>query len=400
MVVLLLGTPDEIRTSGGGGGAAPPDAGAAPIPGSTSALETGAGLAPRPRSVFVYTHEVYPGMETPLELEFIGESAGGYRLLSKLDTENPKINGLEPLPPPAPPAAIASGAQGGTDLPGSGAAPVEPPPPAEPTAQEALLSELAAGTAATSEIGVATRLDFYKTQGPETLTTLTVELEGSGSQIILAAQLVDMDEKVAVSFDDEDSFAPAGEEAAGPSTVFQAAHNVAPGSYSMVTAVRDAGSGKIGWVREDIEVPDFTTEGLQISSVTLARKVQQIQGSQDSSDRFVLGNLRVIPAPDPVFHAGEELGLYFQIYNTSSDPASGKPRLKISYKFEKVEAKRKIPLGREPIVQEANTAVQAFAVTIAPSWPGGDYQVEVKVEDVASGATTSVIVPFKVEKEG
>ncbi len=401
MVVLLLGVPNEIRVTGSStaDASSPTDAGA-PAAGDTPGLDTAGGLAPRPRAVFVYTKEILPGMAAPLELELVGESSGGYRLLSRLDTTNPKLNGLEPLPVPV--AAVEAAAPGGgaAGTPDAASPSVEPPPPAPPTPQEVLLSEILSGTGAAAEVGVVTRLDFYKTQGAETLATLTVALEGSGANPIIAARLIDMDEEVAVSLDRPDSFGASGEAPPGRSPVYQAAHNVTPGSYSMITAVKDPESGKVGWIRQDVEVPDFSVGSLQISSITLARKVEEIKAASNPGQRFVLGKFRVIPAPDPVFRAGEELVLYYQVYNASTDPASGKPKLKVSYRFEKVEAKRKIPLGRGPITQDADQAIQAFAVSIAAAWPGGDYQVEVKVEDVPSGASASAIVPFRVEKEG
>ncbi len=399
MVVLLLGAPDEIRVTGSdaAGSSSPSDTADAPAAGDASGMEPAGGLAPRPRAVFVYTKEILPGMAAPLELEFMGESTGGYRLLSRLDTSNPKLNGLDPLPVPV--AAVEAAAPG-AGAPDAGSPSAEPPPPAPPTPQETLLSEILAGSGKAAEVGVVTRLDFYKTQSAETLATLTVALEGSGANPIIAARLIDMDEEVAVSLDRADSFGASGEAPPGRSPVYQAAHNVAPGSYSMITAVKDPESGRVGWIRQDVEVPDFSVTSLQISSITLARKVEEVKAPSAPGQRFVLGKFRVIPAPDPVFRAGEELVLYYQIYNASTDPSSGKPRLKVSYRFEKVEAKRNIPLGRGPITQEADQAIQAFAVTIAAVWPGGDYQVEVKVEDVPSGASASAVVPFRVEKEG
>jgi hypothetical protein len=273
------------------------------------------------------------------------------------------------------------------------AAPAPEPLPAEaapeppPTAGQELLDEVLSGEAEGESFDLAMRLDFYKTQETETFTTLTVAVRSPGAAPIVAARLLDDRSEVVASMDGENSFVTAGSEggSTGDETLFQAARNLTPGRYLVVTA-------------DEVEVPDFTASSLQMSTVTIARRVEQRTSAAAPEERFVLGNYTVIPAPTPVFRPGQELILYYQVYNTSDDAASGAPKIKVTYKFAKVEASRKIPF--RPIVQEVDKAIQIYGITIVDQWPEGDYQVEVQVEDLVAGAATSSVVPFKVEKEG
>lgn len=403
-VVLLLGPPDEIRISNPGRGASSMGTGMGEpggpggMPGGESGDAAAAGPAPRPRARFIYKNEIFPNGPTPAELEFMGDSSGGFRLLTRVDLSDPRLTGLEPLPVKAAPAPTKQ-AQAAPPPPAEAAAP-PPPPPAPPTPGEILLDKVLADTSAAppSDIKVTTRLDYYKTKDTDTLTTLTVEAGGAGTDPVVAARILDADNGTVVHLDKADSFSGTGDaDTSAAGDLFQAAHNIPPGKYSLVTAVEDPATGKTGMQREEVEVPDFGGDGLAMSSLTLARKVEPA-GDSASGKRFTLGGFRIYPAPDTTFRSNQDLVLYFQVYNAATDPNSGKPKLKVTYKFAKVETNRKIPL--HPIVQDVDRAVQIYAITIAPVWPTGDYQVEVVVEDEVSKTSVSAIAPFKVVKEG
>jgi hypothetical protein len=151
-------------------------------------------------------------------------------------------------------------------------------------------------------------------------------------------------------------------------------------------------------VLQNVEVPEYKDPGLCLSSVTLARKVERLAGTAAPSARFVFGSSKVIPAPRPVFKAGEDVWLYYQVYNTANDPASGHPKIKITYRWEKVEKAGNRLLGGRPIEVSADSNVQAYSVTVQSAWPAGDYQVVVKVDDVVASTSATAKVPFSVVK--
>lgn len=398
-IVLLLGPPDSVRvTSGREGGGAAPVAAAGPgaNPGPAGAPGgTDGGPALRPRAVFVYEDEVFPGGPTPAELEFIGEGNGGYRLLTRVDLSDPRLTGLEPLP-----YEIAAPEPAAPEEPVVAMQEEAPPPPAPPSPGEELMALVLSEAPPDPAIDLTTRIDFYKTREEDTFATLTVSVKDAGDSPIIAARLVGRDEEVAARLEEDGAFSEAEGSAGGvegTDAIFQGAHNLSPGMYSLITAVKDPASGRLGIHRQEVEVPDYSQETLQMSTVTLARKVEPAEAAGEASKRFVLGNYRVIPAPAPVFRAGQDLILYYQVYNTAEDAGSGRPKLKVTYQFAKVESTRKIPF--KPITQEVEMAIQIYGVTIAEQWPEGDYQVEVAVEDLVAGSSVSSVVPFTVKKE-
>src|SRR5262245_1527603 len=398
--VLLLGPPDsvEVREGQSSGGA---DAG-------------GASSAPRRKITFTYTHEVVPGAPNPLKLEFAQESAGGYPLLTRYDFTHPRLTGLEPVAPaPAPAAAApaAAGASGaapsapsGQSAPAAAPEPAPAPAPAAPpTPQQELIDEIVAGTTPPQKLPVAARVDYRKTSGGGTnaMVTLAVRKTASTDPPIVAARIQSGEEEPVARLDRENSFSPLednGKAAAGSDLLYQAVRDLPPGKYSLVAAAKDSGTGDKGFVLTTIDVADFHQEALQLSTVTLARKVERLKAPAEAGARFVIGNFTVVPAPRAQFKAGEDVALHYEIYNTASDPASGQPKLKVSYRFEKIEKTKNVVLGGRPIEQTTSSAVQAYALQVQQAWPAGDYQVVVKVDDLIAGTSASATVPFSVVK--
>lgn len=393
-VVLLLGVPDSVEVREG----------------QSSGGDSGAGesSAPRRKATFVYTREVVPGAPSPLRLEFAQESGGGYHLLTRYDFSHPRMTGLEPIAP-APAQAPAAGAPGAPGAAPSGepaAAPEPSPapePPAPPTPQQELMDQIVAGTTPPQKLPIASRVDYRKTSGGGTnaMLTLAVRKPASAEPVILAARIQVGDDEPIAKLDRENSFAPLADNAsaaAGADLLFQAVRDLPSGKYSLVAAAKDTGTGDTGFVLTTIDVPDFHQEALQLSTVTLARKVERLKAPAEPGSRFVIGNFTVVPAPRAQFKAGEDVSLHYEIYNTASDPTSGQPKLKVSYRFEKIEKAKNIVLGGRPIEQPANSAVQVYAVQVQPAWPAGEYQVVVKVDDLVAATSATTTVPFSVVK--
>jgi len=399
--IALLGAPDQVfisqRDAGPSGATS-----LAPTPGGGPA-DAGGGLAPRRRARFVYDHEAYPGAPKPLEMEFTEDSSGGFRLLGRFDFSAPILTGVEHMtvaqPKPEPEVAAVAEPEPAPE-------PAAPEPPPPPTPQHELMDEALAEGAPAADLPISARLDFYKTKEADTFATVTVSVDGdagTGDAPIVAARLSkEGDEAQSVALEAEDSFAPAADAdkaVTGGGRLFQGGKNVPAGEYTLSAVVKDPASGKIGLVTRQVVAPDFHSDEFQISSVTLARKVEPAGGGASGvGDHFVLGKDKVIPAANSVFRPGEDVWIYFQIYNTANDPASGQPKLKISYTFEKVEEKGNRMLGGKPIVQFNPSTVQAYALSVTPQWPAGDYRVTVKVEDQVAGASATGSSDFKVVK--
>jgi hypothetical protein len=97
---------------------------------------------------------------------------------------------------------------------------------------------------------------------------------------------------------------------------------------------------KMGVLKTKVTVPDFYNGELATSTMLVADKVNMLSamlGPDEARERpFVFGMQELLPAPDMEFKKGEELSIFFQVYNAGLDSA-GKPNLSLEYEFHKVE---------------------------------------------------------------
>ncbi|HZE89505.1 MAG TPA: GWxTD domain-containing protein, partial [Verrucomicrobiae bacterium] len=353
--ILLLGPPDKIEMHESGSGDA---AGQGPGGPATGGPGDSGASGPRRKATFIFERPVVPGAVVPLKLELSEESTGEYRLLSKFDFTDPRLTGLTPLPLPAPAPAPAAPPKP-EPPPAAAPAPAPEPPPAPPTPQQALMDELFSGVTPAVKLPILYRFDFFKTADSGTMGTLTLAIKKptSGNLTpIVAARITGPDEKIVAKFDREDTFAPSPSNSpTGADVVFQAAHDLPPGKYAFTVVAKDPNGGEAGFLlNKELVVPDFHGTDLGISTVVLARKVERLAAPADAAAHYVLGNFKVLPSPRPSFKAGEDVWLYYQIYNTANDAASGQPKIKVSYTFQKIEKTKPIILGGKPIEQVVN----------------------------------------------
>lgn len=179
--------------------------------------------------------------------------------------------------------------------------------------------------------------------------------------------------------------------------VFQSGAGVAPGNYTLLVAIVAAESNRIGSWREAVEVPDLSGEGLLLSDLMLASRVETLIDSPAGAYKqpFVHGRLRVVPDIDRTYRAGDELGFYYQVYGASTEAATGRTSLDLLYRFERLEAGASLPLGSPVSLQEQHESSQAFTLPLR-NWPAGSYRLTVKVIDRVTGRSTERQADFSV----
>jgi hypothetical protein len=207
-----------------------------------------------------------------------------------------------------------------------------------------------------------------------------------------------------------------------------------PGQYAMFVAVKEktpasaasagkndrkgndknqppvaAAPGKVGVLRHDLMVPDFTANELATSSVIIAKQVEQINAppTDQESNPYVFGPMKITPSIDGKFTKKDELSVIFWIYGAQA-AASGKPDVTIDFNFH-----QRLPEGDKyfnktaPQQLNAQTLPPEFSVAaghqlpgslVVPlsSFPAGDYRLEIKVTDKPSGKTVTQNVNFTV----
>jgi len=170
-----------------------------------------------------------------------------------------------------------------------------------------------------------------------------------------------------------------------------------------------AAPGKVGVLRHEITVPDYAQGDLTTSSVIVARSVEQVAAppSDQESNPYVFGPMRIVPSPDGKFGKSAELSVIFWIYGAQA-AASGKPDVTIDYNFyQKMGDSEKYFNKTAPQQLNAQTLPPEFSVAaghqlpgslVVPltSFPAADYRLEIKVTDKASGKSVTQNVSFTV----
>jgi hypothetical protein len=170
-----------------------------------------------------------------------------------------------------------------------------------------------------------------------------------------------------------------------------------------------AAPGKLGLLRHEITVPDFGQGDLTTSSVIVARSVEQVAAppTDQESNPYVFGPMRIVPSPDGKFSKSAELSVIFWIYG-AQPAASGKPDVTIDYNFyQKSGDADKYFNKTAPQQLNAQTLPPEFSVAaghqlpgslVVPlsSFPSGDFRLEIKVTDKASGKSVTQNVNFTV----
>ena len=164
----------------------------------------------------------------------------------------------------------------------------------------------------------------------------------------------------------------------------QATGGIKAGRYQLVLGVQDRVSKKFAAYRKDVEVPDYTTGALRLSSITLADVMEPTEYRPAPGKPFYLGKFKVVPKPDAQFRATDELNVYFQVYNPAADPATGKPKMDIEYRFRLKSADGTFTELGVYSVKESAAQVQGYAVALQ-KWPAGEYQVTIVVRDLLAG---------------
>jgi hypothetical protein len=103
-----------------------------------------------------------------------------------------------------------------------------------------------------------------------------------------------------------------------------------PGTYDVDLIVRDRLSGKVAAKRAKLVLADGASE-FSATEVVLSRHAEPAgAGAAETGDVFSAGPVRIRPSPSREFRASDELIVFLNLYNAASDPATGKPSVRVS----------------------------------------------------------------------
>ncbi|HBB87384.1 MAG TPA: GWxTD domain-containing protein [Blastocatellia bacterium] len=178
-------------------------------------------------------------------------------------------------------------------------------------------------------------------------------------------------------------------------SAYQKAVALVPGVYKVDVIVRDVTSGATGVRHVGFEVPKYDVQKLSTSTLVLASKLESL-GDQPAVGQFVIGQTKVIPNVSGIYHRGQPLGVYLQIYNAGIDQTTLRPAVDVEY----VLMKGGKEVGKQPenwqgmsdSGQRLTLARLIDSQLLAP----GDYELTIRIRDRVSGQSLRPAAKFTI----
>jgi hypothetical protein len=160
-----------------------------------------------------------------------------------------------------------------------------------------------------------------------------------------------------------------------------------PGAYQVKVVVRDLGSGRVGSVLHDFEVP--SPAAFHITSPILADALEQKPAGDGRPARPVLQVRRR-------FAPGERLYVQYGVLGAARDPASRMPKVVGGYEIRRADGSLLKAAAPTPIRPTSLGAlIRLHGISLDGAEPG-EYDMVLRVRDEIAGLTSEVREPFEV----
>jgi len=261
------------------------------------------------------------------------------------------------------------------------------------------------------------RQDFFRLNDLQILVPITIQIHNKDlafeleegrhvARVAVYGLVTGINNRVALEFDDDLVTSLRPEELEAGLQRLSIYQKVVPLDmkmrYKVDVVVKDLNTGHTGVLRQAIVPPRFDDTKLASSSFILSDYLEVLETVPDINEMFVLGDVKVRPSLNKEFPPGQNLGLYFQVYNIGIDQSTLTPALSVKYRL--------LQGGEvlKEIVDEAGESVQFFTnrravlvkVFALGSLPPGDYQIQVEVKDRLLDQQLQLADKFKVRAAG
>jgi len=251
------------------------------------------------------------------------------------------------------------------------------------------------------------RSDYLKLDGEQYVALITlmipnrelqyVGLEGSihRTTVNVYGELVDLTGYVVASFEEVvTNEIPEKELRAELQkfSLYQKSLRLRPGRYKLQLVIVDEVSDRIGTTVVLVVLPRIDENLMSTSSIVPALRIESLEDGGFS--QFTMGSVRVFPDPKAEVKMGQELPLFFQVYNLGVDQSTGKPMVDVQY----VVRGEGEEFTREKIEIRDLEGSTINVVKFLPleGLPKGKYLLEVNITDMMNNTTIVRQVPFTV----
>ena len=164
---------------------------------------------------------------------------------------------------------------------------------------------------------------------------------------------------------------------------------LAPGGYQVKLVVRDKGSGKVGTLVHEFDVPDLTA--FRTSSLVLTDIAQNLAPKGEKPAPYLVKLAR------RHFATGAPLFAQFEVFNAQKDKATGMPNVSSGYD---VHGSDGSVFAHTDLTQIKPTSLgrlmRMFGTSLEGAKPG-DYELVLHLKDELAGKELEIREPFTVE---
>jgi GWxTD domain-containing protein len=253
------------------------------------------------------------------------------------------------------------------------------------------------------------RVDFFRQSDERVITAFTIQTENrdlsftdSGglqqARINIFGKITSVAGRRAGVFEDPVITTATTEElteAKERKSAYQKAVPLVPGTYKVDVIVRDVTSGATGVRHVGFTVPKYDLQKLSTSTLVLAAKLESL-GDQPAVGQFVIGQTKVIPNVSGIYHRGQPLGVYLQIYNAGIDQTTLRPAVDVEY----VLTKDGQEVGKQPEnwqgMSDAGQRLTLARLVDSQRLIPGDYELTIRIRDRVSGQALTPSAKFSI----
>jgi 5-hydroxyisourate hydrolase-like protein (transthyretin family) len=242
------------------------------------------------------------------------------------------------------------------------------------------------------------RADYFKLSDNRVLTAFTIQTENkdlafvdSGglltARVNILGRIVAVTERRINSFEDSVTTRSTVKELTGTlerKSAYSKVTILEPGHYRADVLVRDVSSGASGVRHFGFQVPRYDANRLATSSMILAARLENMQG-RDASSQFVIGQTKVIPNLTGLFHRGQPVGVYLELYNAGIDQTTLRPSVDVEYALLKDGKEIRKQLEDWRGNSDSGQRLTLARLLETQILTRGDYEVAIHVHDRVSG---------------
>ncbi len=253
------------------------------------------------------------------------------------------------------------------------------------------------------------RADYFKLSANRVLTAFVVQTENkdlafqdSGglqtARLNIFGKIVTVTDRRVGAFEDSvTTTATVAEltEAKERASAYSKVVALAPGRYRADVIVRDVVSGATGVRHFAFHVPRYEDDVLATSSMILAAKLENMEG-KPSAGPFVIGQTKVIPNLTGLYHRGQPVGVYLQLYNAGIDQTTLRPSVDVEYALLKDGKELRKQTEDWRGISDSGQKLTLARLLDTKALVPGEYEVTIRIHDRVSGQALAQAAKFTV----